>query len=47
MWVVWLAPSPTGLLFEQSVAEASRFSRREFPNVPRFFDRAGVSRRSR
>jgi hypothetical protein len=46
MWVVWLAPSPTGLLFEQSVAEASRFSRREFPNVPGFFDRAGVNRHS-
>jgi hypothetical protein len=45
-WVVLLAPSATGLLFEQSLADASRFSRREFPNVPRFFDRVGVSHHS-
>jgi len=35
-WGLRLAPSPTGLLFAAGVAEASRFSCREFPGVRGF-----------
>jgi hypothetical protein len=42
-----LTPSPTGLLFAAGIAEVSRFSCREFPDVLGFFDRAGLVRRSR
>jgi hypothetical protein len=38
---------PPACSFEQSVAEVSRFSRREFPGVLKFFDRAGLAGRSR
>ena len=46
-WGVRHAPYPTGLPVRQSVAEVSRFSRREFSDVHKFFDRAGAGRRSR
>jgi hypothetical protein len=43
-----LWPSPTGLaLLLPDTAEVSRFSCRKFPDVLRFFDRAGAGRCSR
>jgi hypothetical protein len=45
--VVRLSLHPPACSFEQSVAEVSRFSRREFPGVLKFFDRAGLAGRSR
>jgi len=48
LWAVRLWPSPTGLpLLLTDADEVSRFSCREFPDVPRFFDRAGAGRRWR
>ncbi len=48
LWAVRLWPSPTALpLLLTDAGEVSRFSRGEFPDVPRFFGRAGAGRRWR